>query len=60
MVRVEISQVVEEEAQYAAVANGEERDRSKLRLKAVSGTFNNSSEMVKRKMKVAPVDIFVY
>ena len=36
------------------------RDRSSSRLKAVSGTFSGHNEGGARKMKVAPVDIFVY
>ena len=36
------------------------RDRSSSRLKAVSGTFSGYNEGGARKMKVAPVDIFVY
>ena len=35
------------------------RDRSSSRLKAVSGTFSGYNEGGARKMKVAPVDIFV-
>ena len=56
-------------AQYAAVVGnqgqvnvggGGVRDRSSSKLKAVSGTFSGSIERGARKMKVAPVDIFVY
>ena len=36
------------------------RDRSNSRLRAVSGTFNSAGDQGVRKMKVAPVDIFVY
>ena len=35
-------------------------DRSNSRLRAVSGTFSGTGDQGVRKMKVAPVDIFVY
>ena len=58
----------QDRARYAAVVGKDggndnparSRDRSNSRLRAVSGTFNGSGDQGVRKMKVAPVDIFVY
>ena len=46
-------------AEAARLHGQQQREKSKTRLKAVSGTYSDSGSGI-RKMKIAPVDIFVY